>query len=130
VADALAYSQSAIEVNPSLSKVLDHSAKPFLTYSWEESHSEDEKVLFSAVSLTPVNGQLSPPSPVPVLNASCVFELTTTPALVGNWRGQNLFASSWRTSSSIESQRAKQATRKRKLMQYPLLLTNLPWCAL
>jgi hypothetical protein len=67
MADALAYLQSAIEVNPSLHKVTDHSAKPFVAYSTKESPSEDEKVFFSAVSSNSVDGQLSLPLSVPTL---------------------------------------------------------------
>jgi hypothetical protein len=67
MADESAYLQSAIEVNPSLYKVIDHSAKPFVAYSKEESPSEDEKLFFSAVSSTSVDAQLSLPLSVPTL---------------------------------------------------------------
>ena len=71
MADALAYLQSAIEVNPSLSKVLDHSSKAFVAYSTEEVEAEDLVPSNALVSSTSVGSTSPPPPPVPTGTLKC-----------------------------------------------------------
>lgn len=64
MAHALAYLQSAIEVNPSLSKVLDHSGKAFVAYSTEESSQDGSEALPPNVSSAVVSPSSPPLSPL------------------------------------------------------------------
>ena len=66
MAHALEYLRGAIEVNPSLSKVLDHSVKAFVAYSVEELGDDvgnPSSSLVSATALASSSSSLSSPPP-------------------------------------------------------------------
>ena len=74
MAHALAYLQSAIEVNPSLSKVLDHASKAFVAYSAEVDEAEGTAypgASVSSTSLNPTAPPFVPPGPAVSENLKC-----------------------------------------------------------